>query len=408
MEKIIERFDILDLLDRSLLFSLSLFVFSIPLSESIKNIALGMTLFFWLCQVLINRNFRIKMYPLGWFHLFFLSASLLSAFLAFDVHQGFRGFWDIFRYFIVFLIIINNVDSDKKVKLLVSLFIISILVGGIWGIFESLKAPTDYLAELSIHSLGHQNHTATYLLIIFALVFGVVININAKFIFRLISLFSLIFIGFLILLTNSRTAMITLVFMLVAFIFAEKKWKILLISGLLLFCSFVGLFAFSSLNKTGSFGKKIISEYSSLANPLQDRFFQQRLGLWKRTLKLIEKNPVLGVGPRNFDLAMRGKDGHGASHAHNLFVNIGAEMGLVGLAAVLLWLLCYIYTWFKSKSILVTDLDKALWLSTLGAFITIVISGLATTTLHTEGAIAFVSVIGLMLVSLKIKRREIV
>lgn len=406
MEKILERFDILDLLDRSLLFSLGLFVFSIPLSESIKNIALGMTLFFWLCQILVKRDFRIKMYPLGWFHLFFLSASLISALFAFDVHQGFRGFWDIFRYFIVFLIIINTVDSDKKVKWLVSLFIISILVGGIWGVFESLKAPNNYLAELSIHSLGHQNHTATYLLIIFALVFGIVVNINTTLTFRLVNLFSLIFIGLLIVLTNSRTALVTLVFMLIAFILAIRKWKVLFVVSILLFCSFIGVLVFSSVSQTDSFSQKLINEYRGLVNPLQDRFFQQRLGLWKRTLKLIEKNPVLGVGPRNFDLVMRGKSGYGASHAHNLFVNIGAEMGLVGFLTFLLWLFCYIHTWFKSRSILLGGFDRALWIGTLGAFIAVVISGLGTTTLHTEGAIAFVSVMGLMLAFLKTKRRE--
>jgi len=49
-------------------------------------------------------------------------------------------------------------------------------------------------------------------------------------------------------------------------------------------------------------------------------------------------------------------------------------------------------------------MDRSLWLAVLGSFITITVSGLATTTLHTEGAMAFTSMIGLMLSSLTLKK----
>jgi len=404
-----KKYNLVDLCDRFLIFSLALMIFFIPLSESIKNIAFGMTLFFWLTKVLIKREFRIRIYALGWFHFAFLMVSILSALFAINVYQGFRGVWDIFRYFAIFLIIVNNVDSEKKIKLLVAVFIISISIGCVWGIYESLKAPTRYLAELRIHSLGHQNHTATYLLIMLSLTLSILINFNRNSILKLITFSFLILIGISLILTNSRTAVFTFFVIFFSFIFVTKKWKILIFLGVLLLSSLLSLYTFSSFVKESPFKQSLIigyRGYKGIFNPLEDQFVQQRFILWKKTVKIIAKNPILGVGVRNFDFTMVSKQGEGPSHAHNLFLNIGAEIGILGLVSFLLWLSCYIYTWAKSKAKLVNDLDKVLWLSVLGAFITIVISGLATTTLHTECAIAFTSVIGLMLASLKIKKEE--
>lgn len=406
---IYNRDNIIELIDRCLTFSLALMIFTIPFSESIKNIAFGMTLFFWLIKIIAKREFRIKMYALGWFHFVFLMVAILSALFAINVYQGFRGVWDIFRYFAVFLIIINNINSEKKIRLIVAMFLISVCIGSVWGIYESIKAPTDYLSQLRIHSLGHQNHTATYLLIMFSLAFGFLLTYNSKYIIRLINFSILGLLTISIILTDSRTAFITLFVMFLAFIFSIKKWKLLTFGVILILLSILGLYTFSSLTKSGSFSQKLTTEYKGILNPLKDPFVQQRLRLWKKTLRIIASNPILGVGTRNFDFTMVGEvDKRGPSHAHNVFLNIAAEMGLLGLTAFLLWLLSYIYTWAKLKAKLVSDMDRSLWLAALGAFVTIVISGLATTSLHTEGAIAFTSVIGLMLssLSLKLKREE--
>jgi len=398
-----KKYNLVNLCDRFLIFSLALMIFTVPFSESIKNIAFGMTLFFWLTKISIKREFIIKMYALGWFHFAFLMVSILSALFAINVYQGFRGVWDIFRYFAVFLIIINNIDSERKIRLLVAIFLVSISIGCIWGIYESLQSPTQYLAQLRIHSLGHQNHTATYLLIMFAIALGFLINFQSSTIVKLINLYFLILIGISIILTDSRTAFVTFFVMFLAFIFVIKKWKILTIGVIVLLSSLLGLYTFSSFSKNRTFSQAVIAGYKGILSPTEDPFVQQRLRLWKKTLNIIAKNPVLGVGVRNFDLTMISKQGEGPSHAHNLFLNIGAEMGILGLMTFLSWLFCYIYTWAKSKARLVNDLDKALWLAVLGSFITIIISGLATTTLHTESAIAFTSIVGLLLSSLKIK-----
>jgi O-antigen ligase len=65
-----------------------------------------------------------------------------------------------------------------------------------------------------------------------------------------------------------------------------------------------------------------------------------RIEVWKRGLKMIIKNPLLGVGINGFVTA------EGLSHndiggkwstAHNSFIQIGAELGIIGL-----FLFCYV------------------------------------------------------------------
>lgn len=64
---------------------------------------------------------------------------------------------------------------------------------------------------------------------------------------------------------------------------------------------------------------------------------KQRIVIWKASVKSIVRRPVLGVGIGNFPVVL-GQDialGRAGSSAHNLYLNIAAEMGVL---ALLVWL----------------------------------------------------------------------
>lgn len=65
-----------------------------------------------------------------------------------------------------------------------------------------------------------------------------------------------------------------------------------------------------------------------------------RIEVWKRGMKLMVTHPLLGVGPDEFEVAdgtMSGKQNYGFgikySAAHSTFVELGAELGVIGLGA---------------------------------------------------------------------------
>jgi putative inorganic carbon (hco3(-)) transporter len=60
-----------------------------------------------------------------------------------------------------------------------------------------------------------------------------------------------------------------------------------------------------------------------------------RLDYWRQTLKIIQASPLVGVGIGNFDLTY-------SRYAHNSYLQIWAEMGILGLASVL-WLVFVVF-----------------------------------------------------------------
>lgn len=71
--------------------------------------------------------------------------------------------------------------------------------------------------------------------------------------------------------------------------------------------------------------------------------FGMRVQLWELGLRMIEERPVVGVGPGNFAI-VGPRYNHGAPHlngltAHNTYVGLAAEIGLVGLTLFVLIML---------------------------------------------------------------------
>jgi O-antigen ligase len=60
-----------------------------------------------------------------------------------------------------------------------------------------------------------------------------------------------------------------------------------------------------------------------------------RLGYWKDTLGVIKSSPLTGVGLGNFNLPQ-------SRYAHNSYLQIWAEMGLLGIFAFL-WLILFVF-----------------------------------------------------------------
>ena len=62
-----------------------------------------------------------------------------------------------------------------------------------------------------------------------------------------------------------------------------------------------------------------------------------RLNYWKDTLKIIKANPLTGIGLGNFNLPQ-------TRYSHNSYLQIGAEMGIMGIISIL----CLVISILKS------------------------------------------------------------
>jgi O-antigen ligase len=112
-----------------------------------------------------------------------------------------------------------------------------------------------------------------------------------------------------------------------------------------------------------------------------------RVGQWQAALKVFELNPVMGVGFRNFQpysTVIKKQYGYPEpeweGHAHNNFLEVLADMGIIGFIPFLAWILCWLYESYKRD-----DLAARLAFPTI---ITIIIGGLTQNTV-TDGVNLF-------------------
>jgi O-antigen ligase len=71
-----------------------------------------------------------------------------------------------------------------------------------------------------------------------------------------------------------------------------------------------------------------------------------RLEIWKASMKSIADKPILGVGINNFPVVLKQHTflAKAGSSAHNIYLHIGAEMGVAALI-VAIWMMVLI--WFR-------------------------------------------------------------
>ena len=384
-----------------LLGSLLIMVLAIPLSESVKNIGLGLAVVFWLLGLSVGRSKRLHLGKVGWAHAAFLGAAAVSAIFALYPYQGLRGVWDVVRTFLVFVLLLNGIKTRRALQLVCGAFLLSVLFGSLWalgdfaaGYSEATKAGLlGKRHAVQVHSLGHPNHTATYLAMMLAFSLGHVVSLGEEKWFRWLSGVTAVVVMVALLLTFSRSAMLASVVMILGLgVMHRRGRKLASVSVLVLFLALAGAGMLKE-NKMGVFS--FFHPIKSL--PLADRFV-----VWEGILRMLEERPIVGMGPRNFNYIPKERYGIPRSqayfnHAHSLYFNVAAEMGLLGVATLAVWLVIYGATGWRLYNRATSDHERALGLASLGVLAVLTVSGLVTTTLHTEGAMAFSAIMALAL-----------
>lgn len=94
----------------------------------------------------------------------------------------------------------------------------------------------------------------------------------------------------------------------------------------------------SSLSYQGGGDGTLAFKRAKTIADMEELSVKSRIGIWKTSLQSILKHPILGVGIGNYPLVL-GEDianGKKGASAHNLYLDVAAEMGLLGLIALLL------------------------------------------------------------------------
>ena len=247
-------------------------------------------------------------------------------------------------YFLLYWLVINNVEEKDVTTFLIILLFSATLVSlyGIYQYFWGLEATREYIAthyrmgelppallsRLSSNRIFstfvYPNMFAGYIVMLFPI--GLVMAIRSKsflkYVFLIISALLLCCLFY----TKSIGGYFTIIFISVFFLifyFLKEKKKILVGSGLFILFSlilFLLLFRLGGLPHSSS--------------------FQDRLGYWQASLRMVKESPLLGSGPGTFGSRFaryKLPSTMETQHAHNNFLEIWVETGIFGLL-FFLWL----------------------------------------------------------------------
>ena len=389
---------------------LSLMIVSLPSLEAPKNIFLvGFLVTRLITEV--NQFKEGKKLWGGWDSLFatiVFTALLTTIFAGFPGLEEWKGYKVLLTAILTGWFLSRTYYSENEYQLLFKLIILSTIPPLVWGLYEYLVIHSR--ASLEVHSVGHVNHSAIYLVMIFgASLAWLLSHLNAKkekvtlsWQITLLGILSLLFFISLII-GESRGAFgiaVILAIMLCLLLPLKKYIKL-----------FGVLFISSMLILTVAVNAPIVKK--QIINQENNNVLSARDRVWNVSIEAARFHPLLGIGLSNWhfinlDQLKKSVEDRGEifdsriysfqGHSHNLYLSALVERGIVGLFVTFLFMVAWIRHLIKTFQWAKKSIGRTyLWGGSLSAWVATFGIGFVNTTFHHEHAILACLFLGIYL-----------
>ena len=390
---------------------LGLLILSLPSLEAPKNIFLVGYLLTRLTTEIIQFKKGMKLwYPWDTLFLTIVFTALLSTLFAGMPHlEEWKGYSVLMTAILTGWLLSRAQYSQENYQGLFKLIILGAIPPLLWGLYQYLIVHTKH--DLQLHSVGHVNHSAIYLVMVFGASLGWFLshlNLN-KFKFKIsnfyvlaLGILSLIFFVSLII-GQSRAAFgVGIILGLLVTYFLGNNTKIK-IAGMI---SIISIVILSIALQTGVVEKQI-------ANQKANDILSSRDKVWNVSLEASKFHPLFGIGLSNWhfitleqlraSVELRGEKFNPNNywfpgHSHNIYLSALVERGFVGLLVTILFMIFWMkhlistFNWAKK-----TTQASYLWAGSLSAWVATYGIGFVNTTFHHEHAILACLFLGLYL-----------
>lgn len=312
--------------------------FFLPLSLTACSGFLGLGAVLWLAKMIIagKLDFKHTPFDIGIGLLVLLSAA--SIWNSPDRGFSFYNFYNLMgRYVLIYYLVVNNINSAAQIKRIIWVMLASATVVTLYGFYQYLYGlkfsanewvDGEQFPDLKIRvfsTMKNPNLLAGFLVTMMAL--GASMGYKADRMKGKIIFFGLVaMFGACLLLTYSRGAWLSLLAVIGVYgILCNRKifWLLILLPIAML-CGH----------------DAVLERIMSIINPT-DTSSTLRLALWESTIAMIMDKPILGIGWGSYWLVYPEYDFFVNNadvkifHAHNMYLNIAAEIGIPGLLVFL-------------------------------------------------------------------------
>ena len=260
---------------------------------------------------------------------------------------------------ILYYLITNNINEQKKIDTIIMFIIIVSLGMAIYGILQYLGVDFDFWASARGRGgvfglLGNVNYFAEYLILSLSLLVGLIISKHKKFNFYFLLIAGII-IGTAVIITFTRSSYLAMGVSISTTLLwyrksnkkiLEKKYLFRLLLSFLLIL--VIILIFISVARPVIQGKTPLTFLKSRINIesiTSGHSALRRLATWKFTMMIIKDYPLIGTGLGTYifntfkyqaDFFAIGNNRdiypHGfAAQAHNEYLQLWSELGIIGL-----------------------------------------------------------------------------
>ncbi|RMF55721.1 MAG: O-antigen ligase family protein [Calditrichaeota bacterium] len=348
----------------------------LPWSIAAMQIALGLTATVGIIHVIQLRNLSSLTHPFFLFLLIYVITRIFSVMFAPSPIKSFDAFFhtDWVLLSIPFLVI-TPLRVEQKQRALRWL-LISSAIAALYGCWQTITGIDLIRGRLLPEyngwhrALGGYNMYLTFAgnqLLAFCLGIGLFLFEPRRSVWKKIYLFILVLLFAGIIATYARSAWLAILAVIpLAILLTRPRWLIYAVPGIIVAAILLGIL-FPALQE------RFISIFDLSKN-------ETRLNLWLTSLKMIKTHPFFGIGPGFFKVVFPQYKVPGfydtISHAHNDYLNLAANSGLLAFFSWMAVWISWFYFSLKKYFIISSYRERGILLGTILAISGIMIAAL--------------------------------
>jgi len=386
----------------------------IPAKELIAEILVILGLMFWGFKVLSQEKVKLTSSTLNFPILSFIFICILSLIWSNSFFISLKELRLFLAGPLLYFIITNNISDERQIRRILNVLLIVGSLFGIYGIFQYKGIDFSFwlrnIGRQQVFGLfGNVNFFAEYLIIPLPIAVSLFFATQNK-LKKILLLIGIIVMGTSLTVTFTRGSYlsfgVSLIFMFFLFLisrgknFIKKNRKIfIIILAILIVVTFLFVVP-TPLNKSGTVISKIKSRIS-VTQLTQSSSIKRRIAIWKFTVLMIKDHPLLGSGIGTYkyntlkyqaEFFEQGENRslypHGfADKAHNEYLQLWAEMGIVGLGIFIWLIISYFSCGLKILRKIKDEYKRGIIIGLMGAVVAVLIDGIFGFPLHLPATI---------------------
>lgn len=312
--------------------------FFVAIFPGVASAAVMVGIIAWFFRLQIDSKFKMRTLPFDIPAAIFFTLGAISVFCSsarnFELIYNYCGIVGI--YFLTYILVGQNIRTPEQVKMLAKALAASAFIVVMCGYFQYIFGVDisdmkwvdgeafPELRKRVFSTLENPNILAGYLDVMICLALGVFAKITGH-TRKIIFIVAIAMLTACLAMTYSRGAFLTLAIIFVVYGFLQD-WRILILFALL-----TGLIIYNDAN----FLNRILSVFTETTDSSEGL----RIGIWVSTISMIADHPFIGVGWGAYKAVYPQYNYYLADpdiviyHAHNLFLQTAAEVGIVGMLA---------------------------------------------------------------------------